>query len=96
MPGSLVTGRFAARTGDEGDATADAGACAIIVGVMGTAAVQTACVNTESAMIDIVERALHAAPAEWLFFRELRVGTGRRNERSASTYSLSTRCRTPP
>ena len=30
-------------------------------------------------MIDIVERALHAAPAEWLFFRELRVGTGRRN-----------------
>ena len=46
---------------------------------MGTAAAQTACVNTESAMIDIVERALHAAPAEWLFFRELRVGTGRRN-----------------
>jgi hypothetical protein len=26
-----------------------------------------------------VERALHATPSEWLFFRELRVGTGRRN-----------------
>ncbi len=31
------------------------------------------------ALIAIVERALHASPAEWLFFRELRVGTGRRN-----------------
>jgi hypothetical protein len=30
-------------------------------------------------LIDIVERALHPASSEWLFFRELRVGTGRRN-----------------
>jgi hypothetical protein len=30
-------------------------------------------------LIGIVERAMHASPAEWLFFRELRVGTGRRN-----------------
>ncbi|HET8550068.1 MAG TPA: hypothetical protein VFL57_18790 [Bryobacteraceae bacterium] len=30
-------------------------------------------------LLDIVERSLHANPAEWLFFRELRVGTGRRN-----------------
>jgi hypothetical protein len=30
-------------------------------------------------LLDIVERALHAAPLEWLFLRELRVGTGRRN-----------------
>lgn len=30
-------------------------------------------------LLKIVERALHAAPAEWLFFHELRVGTGRRN-----------------
>lgn len=30
-------------------------------------------------LIDIVERALHTSRGEWLFFRELRVGTGRRN-----------------
>lgn len=29
-------------------------------------------------LIAIVERALHASPAEWLFLRELRVGTGMR------------------
>jgi len=46
---------------------------------MGTVALQRTCAPTESALIDIVERALHASPAEWLFFRELRVGTGRRN-----------------
>ena len=32
----------------------------------------------EGALIDILERALHAT-SEWLFFRELRVGTGRDN-----------------
>jgi hypothetical protein len=42
-------------------------------------AVQIASVNTEDALIGIVERALHASPAEWLFFRELRVGTSRQN-----------------
>jgi hypothetical protein len=31
------------------------------------------------ALITIVESACHASPAEWLFFRELRVGAGRRN-----------------
>jgi hypothetical protein len=30
-------------------------------------------------LLDVVHRALHANPAEWLFFRELRVGTGRRS-----------------
>ncbi|HZT69305.1 MAG TPA: hypothetical protein VFC10_06115 [Terriglobia bacterium] len=30
-------------------------------------------------MIEIVERAIHPSPAEWLFLRELRVGTGRQN-----------------
>src|SRR5438874_5930135 len=29
--------------------------------------------------LDILERALHASRSEWLFLRELRVGTGRRN-----------------
>ena len=33
----------------------------------------------ESALIEIVERAIHPSPSEWLFFRELRVGTGRQN-----------------
>ena len=33
----------------------------------------------EGALIDIVERAIHGTPSEWLFFRELRVGTGRQN-----------------
>jgi len=30
-------------------------------------------------LIEIIERAMHASPSEWLFFRELRVGTGRQN-----------------
>jgi hypothetical protein len=30
-------------------------------------------------LLDLVERALHPSRSEWLFFRELRVGTGRRN-----------------
>jgi hypothetical protein len=32
-----------------------------------------------AALIEIVERAMHASVAECLFFRELRVGTGRRS-----------------
>lgn len=30
-------------------------------------------------MIEIVERAIHGSSSEWLFIRELRVGTGRQN-----------------
>src|SRR5262249_60795137 len=33
----------------------------------------------ETTLIDIVERAMHASASEWLFLRELRVGTGRQN-----------------
>jgi hypothetical protein len=33
----------------------------------------------EAALIEIVERAMHSAAPEWLFLRELRVGTGRQN-----------------
>jgi hypothetical protein len=29
-------------------------------------------------LLDIVERSMHSSRSEWLFFRELRVGTGRR------------------
>lgn len=32
-----------------------------------------------AALLAIVERALHSSRSEWLFLRELRVGTGRRN-----------------
>jgi hypothetical protein len=50
---------------------------------MGTVAVQSPCLSAsqpnEAALIEIVEGALHASPSEWLFFRELRVGTGRQN-----------------
>lgn len=31
------------------------------------------------ALLDIIERAMHASRSEWLFLRELRAGTGRRN-----------------
>src|SRR5215471_5084798 len=44
---------------------------------MATGAVQPSL--TETSLIAIVERAMHASLAEWLFFRELRVGTGRQN-----------------
>src|SRR3954447_19421488 len=46
---------------------------------MGTVAVEAVCPPGEGTLIEIVERAMHASPSEWLFFRELRVGTGRRN-----------------
>jgi hypothetical protein len=51
---------------------------------MGPVAVQPASVSAleqpnEAALIEIVERTIHASPSEWLFFRELRVGTGRHN-----------------
>lgn len=32
-----------------------------------------------SFLLDTLERALHSSTSEWLFFRELRVGTGHRN-----------------
>src|SRR5215831_9128762 len=50
---------------------------------MATVAAQPECVPErrcdESTLIDIVERAMHASTSEWLFLRELRVGTGRQN-----------------
>lgn len=51
---------------------------------MSTVAVQSECVPVphcdEAALIEIVERAMHPAVSEWLFLRELRVGTGRQNQ----------------
>src|SRR5689334_14933489 len=50
---------------------------------MSTVAVQAECSSTsrcdEAALIEIVERAIHPSATEWLFLRELRVGTGRQN-----------------
>jgi hypothetical protein len=50
---------------------------------MGTVAVQSECTLSprcdEAALIEIVERAMHPSASEWLFLRELRVGTGREN-----------------
>ena len=44
---------------------------------------QTECLPTPScdevALIESVERAIHPSASEWLFLRELRVGTGREN-----------------
>jgi len=50
---------------------------------MATTATQPECPPTsrcdETALIDIVERAIHPSASEWLFLRELRAGTGRQN-----------------
>ena len=46
---------------------------------MGTVAVEAVCSPSAGALIEIVERAMHSSASEWLFFRELRVGTGRQN-----------------
>ena len=50
---------------------------------METVAIQQSCLSAsqpnEAALIEIVERAMHVSSSEWLFFRELRVGTGRQN-----------------
>jgi hypothetical protein len=50
---------------------------------MGTVAARLECLPPrgcdEAALIGIVERAMHSSASEWLFFRELRVGTGRQN-----------------
>ena len=46
---------------------------------MGTAAAEAVSAPNEDQLLEIVERAIHASPSEWLFLRELRVGTGRRN-----------------
>src|SRR5215467_12210620 len=50
---------------------------------MGTVAAQPQCPLTpgcdEASLLEIVERAMHPSASEWLFLRELRIGTGRQN-----------------
>jgi hypothetical protein len=38
---------------------------------------------TSPAMLDVLQTCLHSRPSEWIFLRELRVGTGFRNSSSA-------------
>ncbi len=43
-------------------------------------------------LLDILERALHASKTEWLFLRELRVGTGRRNSSAQRLDAFALNC----
>ena len=42
--------------------------------------------------LDILERALHKSRSEWLFLRELRVGTGRRNNSAQRLDAFALNC----
>ena len=46
---------------------------------MASAGLQLAKTPTACQILDILESCLHGSKSEWLFLRELRVGTGRRN-----------------
>ncbi len=43
-------------------------------------------------LLDVLERSLHAGKTEWLFFRELRVGTGRRNSSAQRLDAFALNC----
>lgn len=45
-----------------------------------------------SGLIDVVERALHANQTEWIFLRELRVGTGRGNQAAQRVDAFALNC----
>ena len=45
-----------------------------------------------SLLIDVAERVLHARSTEWIFFRELRVGTGRRNGSAQRVDAFALNC----
>jgi hypothetical protein len=57
--------------------------CAIITPLWERLPAQPECLSAprcdEASLIEIVERGLHPSASEWLFLRELRVGTGRHN-----------------
>jgi hypothetical protein len=50
------------------------------------------CAAAAQRSLDILERALHASRSEWLFFRELRVGTGRRNSSAQRLDAFALNC----
>jgi hypothetical protein len=43
-------------------------------------------------LLDILERSLHASKSEWLFLRELRVGTGHRNSSAQRLDAFALNC----
>jgi hypothetical protein len=45
-----------------------------------------------AALLDVLERTLHASSAEWLFLRELRVGTGHRNQAAQRLDAFALNC----
>jgi len=49
-------------------------------------------VEPAPSLLDILERALHSRPAEWLFLRELRVGTGHRNQAAQRLDAFALNC----
>jgi hypothetical protein len=49
-------------------------------------------VETASALLDVLERGLHASKSEWLFLRELRVGTGHRNNGAQRLDAFALNC----
>jgi hypothetical protein len=52
-----------------------------------------ACARVEAPdLLDIVECSLHATRSEWLFLRELRVGTGRRNNGAQRLDAFALNC----
>jgi hypothetical protein len=48
--------------------------------------------NTAGALLDALERGLHASQSEWLFLRELRVGTGHRNNGAQRLDAFAINC----
>jgi hypothetical protein len=50
------------------------------------------CREPTLAILDILERSLHASKSEWLFLRELRVGTGRRNSSAQRLDAFALNC----
>jgi hypothetical protein len=49
-------------------------------------------VLTATRLLDVLERALHAGKSEWLFLRELRVGTGHRNQAAQRLDAFALNC----
>ena len=43
-------------------------------------------------LLDVVERCLHAKPSEWIFLRELRVGTGFRSSSAQRLDAFALNC----
>jgi len=48
--------------------------------------------DSAPALLDVLERAIHASKSEWLFLRELRVGTGHRNRSAQRLDAFALNC----